>query len=83
MADTPDLGSGGRPCKFESCYPHEDMVFWMEKWMEMVENRMKSGFLKIGRSLETLIFCRGNAGEQNEEADLTATVTATGDDGLG
>lgn len=22
MADAPDLGSGGRPCRFESCYPH-------------------------------------------------------------
>ena len=22
MADTPDLGSGGRPCRFKSCYPH-------------------------------------------------------------
>ena len=23
LADTPDLGSGGRPCRFKSCYPHE------------------------------------------------------------
>ena len=23
LADTPDLGSGGRPCRFESCYPHQ------------------------------------------------------------
>ncbi len=22
LADAPDLGSGGRPCRFESCYPH-------------------------------------------------------------
>lgn len=21
LADAPDLGSGGRPCRFESCYP--------------------------------------------------------------
>ena len=23
LADAPDLGSGGRPCRFDSCYPHE------------------------------------------------------------
>ena len=23
LADAPDLGSGGRPCRFKSCYPHE------------------------------------------------------------
>ena len=22
LADAPDLGSGGRPCRFKSCYPH-------------------------------------------------------------
>ena len=22
LADAPDLGSGGQPCRFESCYPH-------------------------------------------------------------
>lgn len=22
LADTPDLGSGGRPCRFKSCHPH-------------------------------------------------------------
>ncbi len=23
LADAPDLGSGGRPCRFKSCYPQE------------------------------------------------------------
>ena len=23
LADTPDLGSGGQPCRFKSCYPHQ------------------------------------------------------------
>ena len=23
LADAPDLGSGGRPCRFKSCHPHE------------------------------------------------------------
>ena len=23
LADAPDLGSGGRPCRFDSCYPHK------------------------------------------------------------
>lgn len=23
LADAPDLGSGGRPCRFKSCYPHD------------------------------------------------------------
>ncbi len=22
LADAPDLGSGGQPCRFDSCYPH-------------------------------------------------------------
>ena len=22
LADAPDLGSGGRPCRFKSCHPH-------------------------------------------------------------
>ena len=22
LADAPDLGSGGKPCRFKSCYPH-------------------------------------------------------------
>lgn len=25
LADTPDLGSGGQPCRFESCCPHHTM----------------------------------------------------------
>ena len=34
LADAPDLGSGGRPCRFKSCYPHDrlqkadNMAFW-------------------------------------------------------
>ncbi len=27
LADAPDLGSGGRPCRFKSCYPHRIRVF--------------------------------------------------------
>ena len=27
LADAPDLGSGGRPCRFKSCYPHKGRVF--------------------------------------------------------
>ena len=23
LADAPDLGSGGKPCRFDSCYPHQ------------------------------------------------------------
>ena len=23
LADAPDLGSGGRPCRFDSCHPHK------------------------------------------------------------
>ena len=23
LADAPDLGSGGQPCRFDSCYPHD------------------------------------------------------------
>ena len=26
LADAPDLGSGGRPCRFESCYPQESEI---------------------------------------------------------
>ena len=25
LADAPDLGSGGRPCRFKSCYPQFTM----------------------------------------------------------
>ena len=24
LADAPDLGSGGRPCRFKSCHPQEN-----------------------------------------------------------
>ena len=61
------------------------MMIWfsgMEKWMEMMESRMESGFWEIGRSLEALIFCWGNAGKQGETPDLTATVTATNNNSL-
>ena len=27
LADAPDLGSGGRPCRFKSCYPHKIRAF--------------------------------------------------------
>ncbi len=27
LADAPDLGSGGRPCRFDSCYPHKDGTY--------------------------------------------------------
>lgn len=23
LADAPDLGSGGKPCRFDPCYPHQ------------------------------------------------------------
>ena len=26
LADAPDLGSGGRPCRFKSCYPHNRLL---------------------------------------------------------
>ena len=26
LADALDLGSSGRPCRFESCYPHQIMI---------------------------------------------------------
>ena len=26
LADTPDLGSGGQPCRFKSCYPHQRVL---------------------------------------------------------
>ena len=26
LADALDLGSSGRPCRFDSCYPHEKSV---------------------------------------------------------
>ena len=26
LADAPDLGSGGKPCRFKSCYPYHDGV---------------------------------------------------------
>ena len=26
LADAPDLGSGGRPCRFKSCHPYEMIV---------------------------------------------------------
>lgn len=26
LADAPDLGSGGRPCRFESCCPHHSFL---------------------------------------------------------
>ena len=30
LADAPDLGSGGRPCRFKSCYPQEYVrVFYL------------------------------------------------------
>ena len=28
LADAPDLGSGGRPCRFDSCYPHFQKISW-------------------------------------------------------
>ena len=37
LADAPDLGSGGRPCRFESCYPHlaETAVNpWIPLWIQ-------------------------------------------------
>ena len=32
LADAPDLGSGGRPCRFDSCYPqHVNYSLFSEK----------------------------------------------------
>lgn len=31
LVDALDLGSSGRPCRFESCYPHDGVVFWNGK----------------------------------------------------
>lgn len=27
LADAPDLGSGGQPCRFDSCHPHNKRAF--------------------------------------------------------
>ena len=26
LADALDLGSSGRPCRFDSCYPHDEAI---------------------------------------------------------
>ena len=36
LADAPDLGSGGRPCRFKSCYPHQIMVIRTWFWLRAV-----------------------------------------------
>ncbi len=42
MADAPDLGSGGRPCRFKSCYPQ---VFGMlSMWRKRAGSFVKSRF---------------------------------------
>ena len=35
LADAPDLGSGGRPCRFKSCYPHFETTI-LEKSKDVV-----------------------------------------------
>lgn len=60
LADAIDLGSIVNRRAGSS--PVIRMMVWfsgMEKWMEVMESRMESGFWEIGRSLEALIFCCG------------------------
>ncbi len=40
LADAPDLGSGGRPCGFESLHPH--FLFLRTKVLKMLENAVFS-----------------------------------------
>ena len=35
LADAPDLGSGGRPCRFDSCHPHN---------LKVVQTHVDNGF---------------------------------------
>ncbi len=30
LADAPDLGSGGQPCRFDSCYPHQSARWFVK-----------------------------------------------------
>ena len=45
LADTPDLGSGARACRFKSCHPHKKASFWvlflflsLDKTSEKIDN---------------------------------------------
>ena len=46
LADALDLGSSGRPCRFESCYPHPKslkacafgLFSCLENWKKLLEN---------------------------------------------
>ena len=35
LADAPDLGSGGRPCRFKSCYPQTKEAVFSERSEDM------------------------------------------------
>ncbi len=49
LADAPDLGSGGRPCRFKSCYPHDFRVF---ETFEMFQRSCFFAFDSNGKNKE-------------------------------
>ena len=56
LADAPDLGSGGRPCRFKSCYPHDFRVF---ETFEMFQRSCFFAFDSNGKNKEFKnFFCK-------------------------
>ena len=46
LADAPDLGSGGRPCRFKSCCPHECESSVCYRTLFLLLFRAKQNFIK-------------------------------------
>ncbi len=52
LADAPDLGSGGRPCRFKSCHPHfisfikTRGLFFYEQKSFLQNNFIPTGLIK-------------------------------------
>ena len=62
LADAPDLGSGGQPCRFKSCRPHHVIHLLQSEPLRLDSNRCFS------------IFCDKTAAIERFLAILAATI---------
>ena len=49
LADAPDLGSGGRPCRFKSCYPQSIAAKYLVKARDLA--------FSLGYTATNVCFC--------------------------
>ena len=79
LADAPDLGSGGRPCRFKSCHPQAENMVFVRNVIEEFSFITFFVFRKTGLFTGKALCYRKSINEGKEDKDLRMMDTKAED----